>query len=226
MYRNLSNRWADATVMVLKKKEDSVQFLGSGFLCHSNGYILTCAHLFSLSENIVMASSGPINNWNEMTKEKVHTNDLQVVQYDPINDVALLKILSNFQVSIPKGIYGSADLSLVGSSIIYFGYPFGDIGLHVLKMSSSIISSKILSNDGVKKLQIDSMVHDGTSGGPVFDVGMKKIIGIICGKQNPIGTTGVSIKIGNHELGQESSIGYATAIEYGLELMKLEGLDV
>jgi serine protease Do len=168
-----------------------------------------------------------INNWNAMTKEKVYSIELKVAQYDPINDIALLKMCSNdLHVNIPMGLYGSADLSLVGSQIVYFGYPFGDIGLHVLKMSSSIISSKILSDRGTKQLQIDSMIHDGTCGGPVFDIGLEKLIGIIKGKQNPIGSTGVSIRIGNHELGQDTSIAYATAIEYGIELMKLEGLDV
>ena len=63
MFRNLSNRFANGTVMILKKQEDgTVEFIGSGFLCHSKGYIMTCAHLFSLAEKVVMAGTEPINN--------------------------------------------------------------------------------------------------------------------------------------------------------------------
>jgi serine protease Do len=82
-----------------------------------------------------------------------------------------------------------------------------------------------MSENGTKRLQLDSMVHNGTSGGPLYDVGSEKIVGIISGKQSPTGASQGGVMIGNYALGQESSVAYATAIEYGIALMKQEGLD-
>jgi len=212
--------------MILKVRDGKqVDFVGSGFLCHSKGYVLTCAHLFSLGEKIAISASDPINNWNSITKTQVQAINAQIVQYNSLNDVALLKLDGLVQVNVPRGVFGSADSSIVGSSVVYFGYPFGDTGLHVLKMSASIISSKAMSENGTKRLQLDSMVHNGTGGGPLYDVGSEKIVGIISGKQSPTGASQGGVMIGNYALGQESSVAYATAIEYGIALMKQEGLD-
>ncbi len=112
----------------------------------------------------------------------------------------------------------------VGSSVGYLGYPFGQSGLHTLKVSQTIISSKVIS-DGTKQFQLDAMIHEGNSGGPLIDLSSNKVIGIISGRFSPTGNGG-TVRIGNHALGTDSTISFATIITYGIELMKSEGLHV
>jgi serine protease Do len=69
------------------------------------------------------------------------------------------------------------------------------------------------------------MVHEGNSGGPLVELATGRINGIVNGRFSPTGNAG-GIKIGNHALGTESTISYATIIDYGTDLMKSEGLNV
>ena len=148
-----------------------------------------------------------------------------VVQNNPKNDVALLKIISPIPLTVPPNILGNESMSQVGSTVCYLGFPFGQSGLHTLKVSQSIISSKVKSQDGTKQFQLDAMVHEGNSGGPLVDLLSGQIIGIVSGRFSPVGN-GEVVKIGTHSLGTESSISYATSINYGIDLMKSEGLSV
>ena len=107
------------------------------------------------------------------------------------------------------------------------GFPFGHLGLHTLKVSASVISSKVLSASGSRQLQIDALVHDGNSGGPLVQVRTGQVVGVILARFNPVGGTGVSVMVaGIQPVGTDSTISYAAGISYGIALMKSEGLNV
>jgi len=225
MLRKIASQHGGSCVMIVRKKVDGeAEFVGSGFLCHSKGYVLTCAHLINLTYKLAMVLPQPINDFNPLTLERVNFFDVNVAQYDAENDVALLKISNTLSISGPDNILGDDHQVMVGSSAAYLGYPFGQSGLHALKLSSSIISSKVISTN-TRQYQLDAMIHEGNSGGPLIDIATGKIIGIISGRFSPTGNGG-GIKIGNHAIGTESSISYATTISYGKELLKSEGLNV
>lgn len=225
MFRKLVTAHANGCCMLVRKDTNSIEFLGTAFLVDNKGYLLTCSHTISLDMQLAIVSPQPINEWNNMTQSRVNIIDVEISQFDTTNDCALLKIKTEVTINIMPNIFGNPDKSPVGANILYFGYPFGDKGLHTLKVSSSIISSKAINNNGIKHFQLDSMVHDGNSGGPLVDVHTGQIIGMISGKFNPSGNSG-AVMIGNYALGSESSISYATSIEYGINLMKEEGLNV
>lgn len=226
MFKNIAQHHGGGCMMIVRRKDDQgVEFVGSGFLCHSKGYILTCAHTINLTDKLAVIPPQPIQEFNQMTMERVNVIDVTIAQFDSDNDVALLKINNPPPLSVPENIFGNEEQILVGSSVGYLGFPFGHSGLHTLKVSHSIISSKAISQSGIRQFQLDAMVHEGNSGGPLVDVATNQIIGIINGRFSPTGNGG-NIRIGNHALGTESTISYATAISYGLELMKSEGLDV
>ena len=210
--------------MLVRRLEDKVEFVGTGFLCHGKGYVMTCAHTISLTDKLGAVAPFPVNEFNPVTHEQVNVSDLTVVQFDSQHDVALLRFTNPPPLAVPDKILGSEDGVSVGTSVCYMGYPFGHSGLHSLKVSGSLISSKVVSAVGTKQFQIDAMVHEGNSGGPLIELGTGQIIGIVVGRFSPIGNGG-GISIGNHPLGTESTISYATGIGHGRSLMKSEGLD-
>lgn len=226
MLKGIVQHHGGGCMMIVKRTdEQGVEFVGSGFLCHSRGYIVTCAHTINLTDKLSVIPPQPLNEFNQLTLERVNVFDVSVAQFDPDNDVALLKINTPPPLSVPVNIFGSENSVQVGSSVGYLGFPFGHAGLHTLKVSQSIISSKVKSAKGTKQFQLDAMVHEGNSGGPLIDLATGQIIGVISGRFSPTGNS-ASIRIGNHALGTESTISYATTISYALALIESEGLNV
>ncbi|MDD4928400.1 MAG: serine protease [Gallionella sp.] len=225
MLRKIAQQHGGGCLMIVRRKDDGgVEFVGSGFLCHSKGYLLTCAHSINLTDKLAIIPPQPINDFTPLTLERVNVIDVSVAQYNAENDVALLKITAPQPLVVPENLFGDENRVMVGTSVAYFGYPFGQSGLHVLKISSSIISAKVLSNN-TKQFQLDAMVHEGNSGGPLVDLTTGQIIGIISGRFSPTGNAG-GVRIGGYALGTESSISYATTISYGKDLLISEGLNV
>lgn len=224
MFKSLAKTYGSGCMMVVKKQDDQeVRFVGTGFLCHNKGYILTCAHNINLTDKLAIIPPQPLTDFNQLTLERVNAIDVTIVQHDSKNDVSLLKITNPPSLSVSMKVFGNEETSHVGSTVCYLGFPFGQIGLHTLKVSQSIISSKVKSHSGTHQYQLDAMVHEGNSGGPLIDYNSGQIIGIISGRFSPTGSG--SIQIGSHSLGTESTISYATSINYGLELIKSEGLN-
>jgi len=121
--------------MILKKENGQVNFIGSGFLCHSQGYILTCAHTINLTDKLAIIPPQALNEFNQLTLERVNPFDVTIAQYDANNDVALLKITDSVSLSVPDNMLGDEKISPIGSSVGYIGFPFGQIGLHTIKVS-------------------------------------------------------------------------------------------
>lgn len=226
MFRHVAKVHAGGCLMLARQTgEGTLDFTGTGFLCHSKGYILTSAHSITLTDNLGFIPPLPIDQFNPTTLGKVNFIKLIVAQYNAANDVALLKIVEPQSLVVPPNILGDENQALVGASVSYLGFPYAHVGQQALKVSSSIISSKVLSSNGTRQLQFDAMAEEGNSGGPLIDLGSGQIIGIVSGRFSPTGNGGV-IKIGSHTLGTESTISYATAISYGKALMQSEGLNV
>ncbi|NMM07090.1 serine protease [Polaromonas sp.] len=207
-----------------KSSEGTIDVIGSAFLCHAKGYLLTCAHSINLTDQLCFIPPLPIDQFNPSHLERVNAISVTVAQYDAVNDAALLRIAESATALVPANLFGDEDQTPVGASICYLGFPYAHSGQHALKVSGGVISSKVISAAGTKQFQFDAMVEAGNSGGPLIDVGTGQIIGIVSGRFSPTGNGG-GIRIGNHALGTESTISYATAIRYGLQLMKSEGLN-
>lgn len=211
--------------MIIRKKEDSIEVLGTGFICHSRGYIISCAHTINLTDELGVVTPPDINSFNNMTQERANFIPVTISQYDAQNDIALLKLPDNMPLHVPTNIFGNPLTQEVGASIACLGYPFASFGQHTLKITSGIVSSKVINKEGTKQFQVDAMIHDSNSGGPLIDLQTGKIIGVVSGRFSPAGNGG-GLMMGNYQIGSESSIGLATTINYALELMKAEGLNV
>ncbi|EIA08637.1 serine protease [Flavobacterium frigoris] len=218
MYKEINRRFSGGVFMLAKKNTQNVEFIGTGFLVSDLGYLLTCSHIINPLDSIVAISIENTNTFNPMTLSKVNFFELQLVQNDAINDVALLKFKNDIQPIVSKNIFGNSENVECGSSIAIIGFPFGNSGLHIQSLTHGIISSKIKTSSNVKLLQFDSMIHEGNSGSPLIELQTNKIIGIVTNRFNP-SAGGATIMMGNRQVGVETNISYATAIEYGHELL-------
>ncbi|MEZ2724902.1 serine protease [Pseudomonas putida] len=202
----------------------NLTFQSSGFFCGNQGHVVTCAHGLDITKELFVGISPDINSFHKTQNRTFEFIPATIVQHDPINDIALLKISSPPIVSTPPASHITlSEIGVdVGTSAIYLGYPFATKGLQVMKVSSTIISAKSLNENETRQLVLDSTVNDGNSGGPLIDVSTGKIIGIVAGRHAPGGAEPVAW-IGGIPLGQDSNISYATGISYALELLKSEG---
>ena len=229
MLREAVKMHGGGTVMLVAKSNgpngSTVTFRGTAFLCHAKGYLLTAAHTIALSDQLAFILPAPTNSFNPTTFSNVSTVDVRIAQYDTQNDVSLLKMTSSIPLSVPVGLFGNDLESPAGASLCCLGYPYAHIGQHALKVSLAVLSARVVSTSGTRQIQFDAMVESGNSGGPLIDAATRKIIGIVSGRFSPTGSTPAAM-IGNHPLGTESSISFATAVSHGIALLKSEGLHV
>jgi serine protease Do len=128
--------------------------LGSGFLVHSDGYILTNSHVVEDASRISVKLS------DNRILEAV------VVGTDPKTDLAVLKIKgSNF----PVLRLAQSDDVAVGEWVAAFGSPFGleqTITAGIISAKGRVLGSEFYDHF----LQTDAAINAGNSGGPLVNL--------------------------------------------------------
>lgn len=136
--------------------------LGSGFIIHSTGYIVTNNHVVEGATEIKVTMA----NQEEL--------DATLVGRDPKTDLALIKVKS--AKPLPTVPFGSSDTLEVGEWVLAIGNPFG-LGHTV---TSGIVSAKgriIGAGPYDDFIQTDASINPGNSGGPLFNM-RGEVIGI------------------------------------------------
>jgi serine protease Do len=136
--------------------------LGSGFIIHSTGYIVTNNHVVEDATEIKVTLA---------SKEEF---DATLIGRDPKTDIALLKIESN--TPLPTVPFGNSDQLAVGDWVLAIGNPFG-LGHTV---TAGIVSAKgriIGAGPYDDFIQTDASINPGNSGGPLFNM-KGEVIGI------------------------------------------------
>jgi serine protease Do len=148
--------------------------LGSGFLIDPDGYILTNAHVLELGTQGIFVR---LPDKSEFPAE--------VVNIDPDNDVALLKITPPPGMRLPAVRLGTSSDLMVGETIIAIGNPLGNEN----SVSSGIVSAvfrevpvpTLHGGQGAPVLketvQVDAAINPGNSGGPLLNV-LGEVVGI------------------------------------------------
>src|SRR5271166_2572750 len=139
--------------------------MGSGVIVDSRGYILTNHHVVDKVQGIeVQLADGT-------------TYPGRVLQYDPVMDLALLKIEPARPLrTITIGT--SADL-MVGETVITIGNAFGYENTVSVGIISALHRDVTLSDEQVYRnlIQTDASINPGNSGGPLINVN-GELIGI------------------------------------------------
>lgn len=94
-------------MLVRNCDEQTIEIVGTAFLCHSMGYMLTAAHNFNLSDNIGFVPPLPVGEFNPAKlPDIINIIPLTVAQYDAANDLALLKISNPQTVTVISDLLG------------------------------------------------------------------------------------------------------------------------
>ncbi|EXJ14445.1 S1 family peptidase [Imhoffiella purpurea] len=223
MLQAVTHKFSSGCMMLVRDQEDQVSFLGSAFIVHHGGYLLTASHIVEDPSALRVVPTASDDRFSKMTIDRVAAMPVSVVQIDPQHDVALLKIEQEVEIAVPDDFLGSTENVRTGASVLNLGYAFGHERMHVILASNAVVSAMIRSPNESRLILFDSMAHDGNRGGPLIHVADGHIIGIVSGRFEPAEVVRGS-KDWDRVPPRDTNISFAVAIEYGLALMRQEGL--
>ena len=225
MFKHISQKFSGGCFYLLRQREDSVVFLGTVFLIHEDGYLLTASHL--LEENydgLLAGRSSKPEEFSPLSLDTVQAIPLEVVKTDLITNTALLRFKKKLIINTPDHMIGNVESVFLGSSVLALGFPFGHQELHNLAVQSGVIASKVSLRDHVNLFLFDSAIHTGMAGGPLVNYADGRVIGIMMGLFVPKEDGGDFLR-GSHP-GYETSFSYAVSIEYGKAMVEELGLSL
>jgi len=137
-----------------------VQSLGSGFLIHPDGFIITNAHVVRRAQKI------------DVVMPDKSRYGAKVISADPRHDLAVLKIAPPKGGALPYLPLGRSDDLMVGETVIAVGNPLG----YANTVTTGVISAlgrTLEFERGVKYtniIQTDAPINPGSSGGPLLNI--------------------------------------------------------
>jgi len=160
--------------------------LGSGFVIHSSGYVVTNQHVISGEHQISIT----LFRQGENELEQVHFNQVRIVALDSWSDLALLKIEDSGDrtfVTAPLGAYGELRQ---GQPVFAVGSPLGldrSVSEGIISLTNRLIEGRLL-------IQTTTEVNPGNSGGPLFNL-RGEVIGVNDLKLIGLGVEGLNFAI-------------------------------
>lgn len=148
-----------SAIVVIGARTKKTSAFGSGFVVDSQGLILTNYHIIAKASYLgVKIKSGQ------------EYNNVYIINYDPVKDIALIKIDAKGLRAVKLG---DSDKVKVGEKAIAIGNPLGLEN----SVSDGLISAIRQTNEGFKVFQISVPLSAGSSGGPLFNL-KGEVIGI------------------------------------------------
>ncbi len=144
--------------------------LGSGFVIHAAGYIVTNEHVIDRASEVqVIMADG----------QKLVA---QVLATDTEHDLAILKVTSNKPLQTIA--LGSSDDLMIGEPVLAIGNPFGYSGSMTRGIVSATARDLSFDENGTNEkrtykglIQTDASINPGNSGGPLINA-YGQVIGI------------------------------------------------
>ena len=138
--------------------------LGTGFVIHSDGYLLTCAHVVEDQATVDVAIG-----------EKKYKG--KVISKDTSRDFALLQIEAKGLAVLPLSDSSKAQL---GEEVRAVGFPLSTVLGKSIKVTRGTLAG-FVERKGQKLFQVDASINPGNSGGPLVN-GRGEVIGITSAK--------------------------------------------
>ncbi|MGE4454727.1 MAG: serine protease [Sphaerochaeta sp.] len=223
MFKQISQKYAGGCFFLLRQREDSVVFLGTAFLVHEQGYLLTATFLLEEDyEGLMVARPSNPEAFSPLSLDVVQAIPVEVVKADYDTNTALLHFTKPLIIDTPDHMVGNVESVQLGSSVLGIGFPFGHEDLQNLAVQSGVIASKVSLRDTVNLFLFDRAMHTGMAGGPLINYDDGRVIGIMMGLFVPKEDGGDFVRGSHPEY--ETSFSYAVSIEYGKAM--LEAMDL
>ena len=146
-----------------------VRYSGSGFVLDTSGHILTCNHIVSGYERIVVELQDGT---------RYEGGDVKVVGRDPVTDLAVLQVGPE-KPSVAAEL-GNSDSLRIGQWVAAVGNPFGLEGTATVGVISGLSRWGLAKSSGPdfqEFIQTDALINPGNSGGPLIDI-LGRVIGV------------------------------------------------
>ena len=212
-------------MMLMRREGRQVVYLGTAFVVHREGYLLTVARLIPEADEgeLVVAPPDLEQAFQPITQETVAPLRVVVAQIDRENDVALLRFDPPLEVVVPDRIIGNPEVYFDGSSLMVLGYAFAHYRIHNPIARHAVISARVQAPNGTNLMLVDQRVHDGDVGGLLVCVQDERVIGLVQRRFDP-----TDLRKEEHDDGVQvvTVMSQGVSIEYGAALMKEEGLTI
>lgn len=145
---------------------------GTGFIISDKGFLVTNYHVISNG-----------NRFTATNTENGKTYELEIIQKDKTNDIAILRI-KNLEQKISPIPYKLSSKAKIGQNVFTIGYPLNDVMGNNQKVTNGIINALTGIQDDSRYYQISVPIQPGNSGGALFDM-KGGLIGITTATLNP-----------------------------------------
>lgn len=193
-------------------REQPVQGIGSGFVVHESGYIVTNGHVVSRAHDVKVIFAD---------KREL---EAEIVAVDPEHDLAVLKV--NTRRPLPYLKLGRSDDIMVGETVIAVGNPLGLQHTVTTGIVSALDRTLQFGEDTDYRglIQTDTAINPGNSGGPLVNF-RGEVVGINTrGGGNDLGFA-VPINVAKEVVRQILDKGKVARSTIGLSLQPLQDLE-
>ena len=95
MLQDIYYQYKGAAMMLFRREGDEVVFRGTAFLVHTDGYLLTAAHLITGRAELMVLPAEESSGFVPVATESVAPIAVEVRQIDRKRDIALLKFMED-----------------------------------------------------------------------------------------------------------------------------------
>jgi len=166
--------------------------LGSGFVIHEDGYVVTNDHVIAGEHRI----SVTIFKNNEHELERVTYDNVRIVASSSELDLALLKIEAEAAGPFDIVTLSAVDESLrEGQTVFAIGSPLGldrTVSEGIISVANRVIGGRLY-------LQTTTQINPGNSGGPLFNL-KGEVVGVNNMKIAAVGAEGLGFSISSRVL--------------------------
>lgn len=150
------------------------QGLGSGFVIHPDGIIVTNSHVVRLEDD-KLADSVRVSFFGDSSKSI--GEEVEVIGIDPVVDTAVLRLKKKPTRKLSVAPLGNSDSLKVGEWVVAIGNPHGLSHTVTKGIVSALGRGDIIPEISADFIQTDASINQGNSGGPLINL-MGEVVGV------------------------------------------------
>lgn len=151
-----AQRFGEAVVMV-----STPSGLGSGFVVHADGYVVTNAHVIQGETDIKCT----LFRKGDLDFRRIVIEDVEILAVNNHLDLALLKMTPDTDAGFPTVVLQGREELAAGQEVFAIGSP---LGLE-RTLTTGVIATTQRDFEGVTYIQTTAQINPGNSGGPLFN---------------------------------------------------------